>query len=403
MEEANLPLEGLKVIDCTTLLAGGMMTMLLADFGAEVIKVEHPKKGDSLRVFGQGPLKNGASSWWTVFSRNKKTITLDLSREEGKELFKRLIKDADILVENFRTGTFEKWGIGYNELKTINSRIIMVSITGFGQTGPYRNRTGFGTLAEAMSGYSHITGYADGPPTLPAFALADGVTALTGAYSLMFAVYHRDVKGTGEGQHIDLTLYEPLLTVLGPQITEYDQLGFIQQRLGSRIPYAAPRNIYRTNDGQWVAVSASSPAVAQRVFQAIGRAELIQDPRFKDNVSRVANVDELDKIVGSWIGEHSADEVIQKFEECGAAVGPIYDVSQLLGDRHVKARESIVEINDPGLGKIKMQNVMPKFSKTPGRIRHVGQHLGQDNHEVYIKKLGVNEAEFTRLRAEGII
>lgn len=398
----NLPLEGLKVVDIAVLFASPTISQNMGDFGADVIKVEHPKLGDSLRSLGAA--KNGIPLWWKITNRNKKCVTLDLGKPEGQEIFKRLIADADVLTENFRPGTMEKWGIGWEVLHAINPRLVFVRVSGFGQTGPYKDQPGFGTLAEAMSGFAHITGQPDGPPTLPGTGLADAVAGQFGTWSVMFALYERDHK-SGKGQYIDLSVLEPIFAMLGDQAITYDQLGAVQQRTGNRVPsIGAPRNIYKTGDGKWVALSANAPALAARVFAAIGQPELINDPRFKDNRARIANIDEVDAIVGGWIGARTAEEVLQQFATYECACMPVYSIADIFADPHFQAREAITTVQDPDLGPVKMQNVIPKLSRTPGKIRWPGPtRMGQHNGEIYCGKLGMSRERLAELKEKGII
>jgi len=398
----NLPLEGLKVVDIAVLFASPTISQNMGDFGAEVIKIEHPKLGDSLRSLGAA--KNGIPLWWKITNRNKKCVTLDLGKPEGQEIFKQLIADADVLTENFRPGTMEKWGIGWDVLHAINPRLVFVRVSGFGQTGPYKDKPGFGTLAEAMSGFAYITGQPEGPPTLPGTGLADAVAGQLGTWSVMFALYERDHK-SGKGQYIDLSVLEPLFTILGDQTIAYDQLGVVQQRTGNRVPsIGAPRNIYQTKDGRWLALSANAPAIATRVFAAIGQPELINDPRFKDNRARIAHIDEVDAIVGGWISKHTAEEALTKFDEYECACAPVYSVADIAADPHFRARETITTVQDPDLGPVKMQNVIPKLSRTPGKIRWPGPtRMGQHNEEIYSGKLGMSRERLAELKEKGII
>jgi formyl-CoA transferase len=398
----NLPLEGLKVVDIAVLFASPTISQNMGDFGAEVIKVEHPRLGDSLRTLGA--TKDGVPLWWKITNRNKKCITLDLGKPEAQEVFKQLIADADVLTENFRPGTLERWGLGWDVLHALNPRLILVRVSGFGQTGPYKEKPGFGTLAEAMSGFAHITGQPDGPPTLPGTGLADAVAGQFGTWAVMFALYERDHK-SGKGQVIDLSVLEPLFTMLGDQTITYDQLGTVQQRTGNRVPsIGAPRNIYQTKDGRWLALSANAPAIAARVFAAIGQPELINDPRFKDNRARIANIDEVDAIVGGWIGERTAAEVLKKFDEYECACAPVYSIADIVNDPHFQAREAITTIQDPELGPVKMQNVVPKLSRTPGQIRWPAPtHMGEHNEEIYCGKLGMSRERLAELKEKGVI
>lgn len=398
----SLPLEGLNVVDIAVLFAGPTISQNLGDFGADVIKVEHPELGDSLRSLGA--TKDGVPLWWKVTNRNKKCVTLDLSKPEGQTLLKELIADADVLTENFRPGTLEKWGLGWDVLHGVNPRLVMVRVSGFGQTGPYKDRPGFGTLAEAMSGFAHITGQPDGPPTLPGYGLADSMAGQFGTWAVMFALYERDHK-SGRGQMLDLSVMEPIFTTTGDQALAYDQLGVVQQRTGNRVPsIGAPRNVYRAKDGVWLALSANAPALAKRVFAAIGRPELNDDPRFADNRARIANIDEVDAIVGGWIAERRAAEVLATFDEYECACVPVYDIAGIFADPHVRARETITTVEDPELGPVRMQNVVPKFSRTPGRVRWPGPtDMGQHNREIYCGRLGLSDARLAELQAQGVI
>ncbi|MGE0854368.1 MAG: CaiB/BaiF CoA transferase family protein [Hyphomicrobiaceae bacterium] len=392
------PLEGLRVIDAASLFAGPVIASLLGDFGADVIKVEHPT-GDALRKTGY--MKDGVPLWWKVVGRNKRCITLDL--KQGGDIFKRLVAGADVLVENFRPGTLEKWGLGWDVLSALNPRLVMVRVTGFGQTGPYRKKPGFGTLAEAMSGFAHITGMPDGPPTLPPFGLADGIAAHYGTFAVMFALYERDAKRSGKGQFIDLSLYEPIFALLGYQPTLFDQLGIIQNRTGNRSINNAPRNSYRTKEGRWVALSASAPSIVERVLTLTGGANVAADPRFRTARGRVEHVEEIDAIVGGWIARHTLQEVLQAFEEYEGAIAPVYDIGQIFADPQFIARHDIVEVPDEELGRVKLQNAFPFMSRTPGEVRHAGPRLGAHNDEILGGDLGLDEAEIAELRRKGII
>src|ERR671929_1440130 len=344
----TLPLAGLRVLDAATLFAGPLAATFLGDYGADVIKIEHPN-GDPIRSHGY--TKNGVPLWWKMVGRNKRTITLNFSTSEGQALLCDLVKTADVMIENFRPGTLERWGLGPERLMAVNPRLILLRTTGFGQFGPYAKRPGFGTLAESMSGFAAITGEPDGPPTLPPFGLADGIAGLAGAIGLLLALYHRDARG-GQGQVIDLAIIEPILTILGSQPTVYDQLGIVQERWGNRSVNNAPRNTYRTRDGKWVAISTSALPIAERVMRLVGHPEVIDEPWFKSGAERAEHADELDAAVGGWIGQHDFDEVVRTFEEAEAAVAPIYDVTDILGVRQYQALQSIIEGPDEELGHV---------------------------------------------------
>jgi len=390
------PLSGLRVIDVSTVYAGPLTCQLLGDYGADVIKVEHPR-GDSMR--GHGRDKDGIPLWWKMVSRNKRCIGLYLGDPDGAEVFRRLVATADVVVESFRPGTLERWGLGFDNLREVNPRLVLVRISGFGQTGPYRERAGFGTLAEAMSGFAAITGEADGPPTLPPFGLADGIAGITGAAATMMALYSRDARG-GEGQEVDLAILEPLVTVLGPQPIVYDQLGEVQQRTGNRSVNNAPRNTYRTADAKWVAVSTSANSIAERVMKLVGHPELIDEPWFDTGAGRAQHAELLDGIVSEWVTQRTRDEVLDAFTEAGAAIAPVYDVADLMADPHVIERETITTVEDEDLGPVRMQNLPFRLSATPGEIRFTGRPLGADTDAILGDELGLDVAD---LRERGIV
>ncbi|MEU0658586.1 CoA transferase [Streptomyces lavendulocolor] len=392
------PLQGLRVLDLATLFAGPLAATMLGDFGADVIKVEHPRRPDPSR--GHGPAKNGVGLWWKLLGRNKRTITLDLSTPGGRATLLRLAATADVVVENFRPGTLEKWGLGWPELSAANERLVLARVTGFGQYGPYARRPGFGTLAEAMSGFAAITGEPDGPPTLPPFGLADSIAALATAYAVMTALQARAT--TGHGQVVDMAIIEPILMVLGPQPLWYDQLGYVQPRTGNRSRNNAPRNTYRTADGSWLAVSTSAQSVAERVMRLVGRPELIAEPWFAEGTTRAQHADVLDEAVGSWIARHTRDEAMAAFEKAEAAIAPIYDVRDVLADPQYQALDTVTEVADPDLGPVRMQNVLFRLSETPGSIRWTGRPHGADTDAV-LTDLGLTESEIARLRSEGAL
>ncbi|MGY1721475.1 CaiB/BaiF CoA transferase family protein [Blastococcus sp. SYSU DS0533] len=390
-------LAGLRVLDVSTLFAGPLAATMLGDFGAEVIKIEHPK-GDPVRYHGAS--KDGVGLWGKVVGRNKRGITLYLGSPEGQEVFKKLVATADVVIENFRPGTLERWGLGYDELSRINPGLVLVRVTGFGQFGPYSGRPGFGTLAEAMSGFAAITGEPDGPPTLPPFGLADGISALAGAFATMTALRARDT--TGRGQVVDLAIIEPILTLLGPQPTVYDAVGQVQPRTGNRSANNAPRNTYRTRDGRWVAISTSAQSIAERVMHLVGRPEFIDEPWFASGAERAQHADELDEAVGSWIAARDRDEVVRAFEEAQAAVAPIYDVRDVLADPQFQALGSLVRVPDPELGSVLMQNVIFRLSETPGAVVSAGPSIGQHTEEV-LGELGIDADEVAALRSKGAL
>jgi crotonobetainyl-CoA:carnitine CoA-transferase CaiB-like acyl-CoA transferase len=394
----NGPLAGYRVIDAATVYAGPLAATMLGDFGAEVIKVEHPM-GDSARTHGWR--KHGKGLWWKTLGRNKRTVTAKLSDPVGRDLFLDLVRTADVLIENFRPGVFEKWDLSPQTLHEINPGLIILRVTGFGQDGPYAQRRAFGTLIEAMSGLAHMTGDPDGPPTLPPFGLADGVSALAGAYATTMALLHRE-RG-GAGQVIDLSLLEPLLLILGPSPSVYDQLGEVPGRHGNRSPNNAPRNTYLTRDGRWVAVSTSSLSVAERVLTLVGHPEVTTEPWFSSAGERVEHADELDGYVASWIAERDEADVVSEFNRVGAALAPVYTVADLMNDPHVIERDVVTTVDDEDFGPLRMQNVMFRMSATPGGIDFTGRDLGADNEEVYVKELGHELDRIRALKDSGVL
>ncbi|WP_083459819.1 CaiB/BaiF CoA transferase family protein [Jiangella muralis] len=392
------PLAGLRVVDAATLFAGPIAAMHLGDMGADVVKVEHPRRPDPSR--GHGPAKDGQNLWWKTLGRNKQTMTLDLSHERGQEVFRRLAREADVVIENFRPDTLERWNLGYSTLAADNPGLILARVTGFGQVGPYRRRPGFGTLAEAMSGFAAMTGEPDGPPTLPPFGLADGITALATAFAVTSALHAR--ASSGRGQVVDLAIVEPMLSVLGPQLTRWDQLGTVQPRTGNRSANNAPRNTYRTSDGRWVAVSTSSQSIAERVMRLVGRPDVVDEPWFATGAGRASHVDELDEAVGAWVAARTRSEVVAEFEEAQAAVAPVYDASDIAADPQLDALGTVLRMPDDDLGEVAMQNVLFRLSETPGSVRWTGRAHGADTAAV-LGSLGYSAGDISSLRAEGVV
>jgi crotonobetainyl-CoA:carnitine CoA-transferase CaiB-like acyl-CoA transferase len=389
----------LRVLDVATMVAGPFGCQLLADFGADVVKIEHPRLGDSLRNHGR--IVGGKGLWWKVMARNKRCIALDLADPEGADVFLRLAAEADVVVEGFRPGTMERFGLGPDRLREVNPRLVLVRVSGFGQTGPYATRSGFGTLAEAMSGFAAMTGEADRPPVLPPFGLADGVAGITVAFATMLSLYHRDARG-GTGQIVDLSILEPLINVLGVQATVYSVCGEIPPRTGNRSSNNAPRNTYRTADGHWVAVSTSALSIAERVMRLVAHPEVIEEKWFGSGSGRAAHVDLLDEMVGGWIRERSRDEVIAAFTEANAAIAPVYDISDLMADEHVQERKIFMSVPDPDFGTLLMQNVIARLSESPGSVVSTGRDLGADTDEV-LGRLGLSEGTISALRERGAI
>jgi crotonobetainyl-CoA:carnitine CoA-transferase CaiB-like acyl-CoA transferase len=393
------PLSDIRVLDVSTVYAAPIAAMLLGDFGADVVKIEHPD-GDPARTHGCS--RDGHGLWWKVIARNKHTMTLNLATTQGQNLLRRLAADSDVLVENFRPGVLEKWGLGPDQLLDVNPSLVILRTTGFGQFGPYAARRAFGTLAEAMSGFAHQTGQEDGPPTLPPFGLADGVAGIAGALAVVMALYHRETVSE-RGQVIDISLLEPLIGILGPGPSAYDQLGVIAGRHGNRSPNNAPRNTYLTRDGRWVAISASATSVAKRVMRLVGRPDIADKPWFTSAGERVRRGELLDTAVSSWIRARDFDEVHAKFQEAGAALAPIYDVEQLVNDPQVIALDAITTVQDEDLGPLRMQNVMFRMRETPGRIRFAGRRLGQNTDELLTDRLGLTAEEIAKLRSDGVL
>jgi len=392
-------LSGVRVIDASTVLAGPLTAQILGDFGADVVKIEHPKAGDSFRY--HGAVVDGHGVWWKTVGRNKRTVGLYLGDPAGAEIFKCIVRVADVLVENFRPGTLEKWGLGPEVLHEINPRLVIARITGFGQSGPYASRAGFGTLAEAMSGFAAATGEPDGPPTLPPMGLADTLTGYAAVSAVMMALYHRDAV-SGRGQVIDLSLLEPMMTAVGPGPSVYSLTGQIPPRVGNRSVANAPRNTYRTADGRWVAISTSATAIAERVMCLVGRADVVSEPWFSSASGRVAHADLLDSAVAEWIAARLFDDVIAAFEAAEAAVAPVYTAADLCADPHVRSTGMITEVVDEHFGSMLMGNVLFRMSDTPGSIRFTGRELGADTDEV-LGELGIDAETISKLRDRGIL
>jgi crotonobetainyl-CoA:carnitine CoA-transferase CaiB-like acyl-CoA transferase len=391
-------LTGVKVLDVSTLFAGPLAATFLGDFGADVVKVEHPRKPDAAR--GHGPAKDGINLWWQTLGRNKSPITLNLSSVAGADLLLELVRDADVLIENFRPGTLERWGLSPEVLLERNPRLVIARVTAFGQFGPYSERPGFGSLAEAMSGFAALTGEPDGPPTLPPFGLADGVAALATAFAISIAL--RSAESTGRGQVVDMAIIEPILMLLGGQITAFDQLGVLQPRTGNRSVNNAPRNVYRTGDGDWVAVSTSAQSIAARVMTLVGRADVVDEPWFATGFGRAQHGDELDAAVSAWISERPTDDVIEAFERAEAAIARVNDVRGVMSDPQYRALDTVVSIDTPELGPVKMQNVLFRMSQTPGEVRWAGRAHGADTDAV-LGGMGLSDEQIRSLREEGVI
>jgi crotonobetainyl-CoA:carnitine CoA-transferase CaiB-like acyl-CoA transferase len=399
--EAPCPLDGIIVLDLSRLVAGNMLSLQLADFGAEVIKVEDPDKGDPLRAWRV----EGHSLFWKAYSRNKKSITLDLRKPRAKELLMGLVERANVLVENYRPGTLERMGLAPDTLHARNPRLVIVRVSGWGQTGPYAQKPGFGTLVEGMSGYAAKTGYPDRAPVLPPTALADMVAGLYGAYATMVAlreVETRSGQGGGNGQVIDLSLLEPVHSVIGADAAMYKAAGIVPRRQGSRSNITSPRNVYKTRDGRWISISASMQSMAERLYAAVGVPDMIKDPRFADNSARLAHAEEAERPVAEFIARHDCDECLAIFEKAEVTAAPIYDIDQFVADPHVQARQILVDVPDDEIGSVTIHNVIPRLSATPGALRRPAPKLGEHSAEV-LARLGIGADELGALRSEGIV
>ena len=388
---AARPLEGVRVVEMGSLLAGPFCGQLLADFGAEVIKIEPPGKGDPMRVWGRHK-KEGRTLWWPIIARNKKSVTLNLREAEGQELARRLIAEADVVVENFRPGTLEKWGLGYEKLQGINPGLVMVRVSGYGQTGPYRERAGFGSIGEAMGGIRHVTGFEDQAPPRTGVSLGDSLAATFGALGALTALYHRDAHG-GKGQVVDVGIYEAVLAMMESTIPEYVLAGNVRGRTGTVLPFVAPSNIYPTRDEDYVLIAGNADTVFARLAEAVGMPGWIQDKRYATHHARGENMQELDDKISLWTRERTVEEVLGKMAEAGVPAGKVFTAKDMVEDEHYAARENIVTVEDPEIGAFPMQNVVPRLSETPGRVRWTGPTLGQHNDEIYGEVLGLGEEE----------
>jgi crotonobetainyl-CoA:carnitine CoA-transferase CaiB-like acyl-CoA transferase len=391
------PLHGVRVLDFSRLVAGNMLSLQLADFGAEVVKVEAPGRGDTLRDWREG----GISVHWKVYARNKKSITLDLKAPEAPGMILDLVEHFDVMIESFRYRYLERLGVGFDRLAARNPKLVLVRVSGFGQAGPYARRPGFGTLVEAMSGFAARNGFDDREPVLPPLALADMAAGLYGAMATVIAVRNVEVNG-GRGQVIDLSLLDSVFSILGPEAAIHKLSGKIRKRVGSASETTSPRNVYATKDGGWVAISASTQAMTERLFAAIGRADLNENPAFNANTERIKRRHEVDAIVGGWINERTLAENIAFFEEAGVTAAPVYDVAQFLGDPHVQERGIVVEVPDDEMGKIPMHGIVPRLSETPGRFRLPAPKVGEHNDEIYTR-IGYSAERLAELRARAVI
>jgi crotonobetainyl-CoA:carnitine CoA-transferase CaiB-like acyl-CoA transferase len=395
--DAAAPLDGVRILDLSRLVAGNALTHVLADFGAEVVKVERPGQGDDLRNWRV----EGVSIHWKVYARNKKSITVNMRSERGRAILLDLVKTSQMLVENFLPGTLEQWELGPEVLHAVNPKLVVVRISGWGQSGPDRSVPGFGSLVEARSGFAAMNGFADRPPVLPPLALADMVAGLYGAVAALVALRHCEVD-QGKGQVVDLPLFDPLLSILGPQAALYELTGELPERLGSRSNLTAPRNSYRCRDGQFVALSASMQSMYERLMRTIGRPELIEDNRFLTNADRVQNNDQLDRVVAQFIESHDQYDVLQIFRDAGVTVGPVHDTLGMLNDPLVKENKVMVRLPDEEIDSVVMHNVAARLSETPGLIRSPAPTLGEHNSEI-LGDIGIDETELSTLGEQGVI
>jgi formyl-CoA transferase len=394
----NGPLSDLRVLEMGVLLAGPFCGQLLGDFGAEVIKIEQPGTGDPMREWGQEKA-HGKSLWWPVVARNKKSVTLNLREPEGQEIVRRLVKDTDILIENFRPGTMERWKLGYEELAAINPRLIMIRVTGFGQTGPYSSQAGYGSIGEAMGGLRYVVGYSDRPPSRVGISIGDALAATFGAVGGLCALHAREA--TGRGQLVDSAIYEAVLAMMESLIPEYQIAGYIRERSGSVLPNVAPSNVYPTRDGEYL-IAANQDTVFKRLAEAMHRPDLAEDDRFSSHSARGRHQEVLDELIGEWTATLTSTELRDILNKHGVPNGKIFTAPDMLEDEHFKAREAIVSLMHSTLGELKMQNVVPKLSETPGRVKWCGPELGEHNNEILGEMLGLDEARLEELKARGI-
>lgn len=399
-EVQTLPLDDVRVIELGSLLAGPFCGQLLGDFGAEVIKVEDPGLGDPMRQWGREK-SHGLSLWWPVVARNKKSITANLRTPEGQQIVRELVANADVLLENFRPGTIERWGLSPDELWKINPKLVITRVTGFGQTGPYAKRAGFGSIGEAMGGIRYITGAPDSPPARAGVSLGDSLAATFAALGTLVALHQ--VGRTGKGQVVDSAIYEAVLALMESMLPEWQVASYQRERSGTTLPNVSPSNVYPTADGEMILIAANQDAVYGRLTEVMGRPELLTDPRFKGHAERGHHMEELDTIIAKWTSAYEADALLESLHEKGVPAGRIFRAKDMFSDPHFAAREAIVRLTHPQIGEFAMHNVFPRLSETPGKVRHVGPELGENNEEIYKGLLGMDDAKITSLHSAGVI
>ena len=395
------PLAGVRVIECGVLLAGPFCARLLADFGAEVIKIEPPHEGDPMRTTGQA-LEDGKSLWWPSIARNKKCITLNLRVPEGQELLRKLVAQADVVIENFRPGTFEGWGLGSDVLRQLNPGLVFTRVSGYGQTGPYRQKPGFAAVAEAFGGLRHLVGFPDRPPCRVGISLGDSLAGLFAALGTLMALYHRDVNG-GHGQVVDTALYESVFAVLEGMLTEYDRTGFVRARTGTLLPGFAPSNLYPCRGGQWIVIAANTDGLFRRLCALMGQEGLTSDPRFTPQIVRVQNRETIDEIIAAWTANQDLSTLLARLEEATIPAGPVHTIADIVEDPHFQTRDMFLTLHDRLLGALRMPGIVPKLSETPGEARFVGPELGEHNYEIYGNLLGLSAKEIAGLSERGVL
>jgi len=399
MSDKPLPLKGLKVIELGTLIAGPFAGKLLAEFGAEVIKIETPGDGDPLRSWRK--LHKGTSLWWYLQARNKKSVTVDLKAKEGQEIVRRLARNADIVIENFRPGTMEKWNLGWDTLSVLNPGLIMVRVSGYGQSGPYRDRTGFGAIGESMGGLRYVTGDPGRPPARVGISLGDALAAMYGVIGALTAVYHRKVNG-GKGQYVDVALYEAVFSMMESMLPEYAMTGFIRERSGGALPGIAPSNTYLCRDGKYVVIGANNDSIFKRLMITMERRDLADDPGLANNTGRAQRAEALDQAIGAWTAKYDLDSVLIKLEAAQVPSGKIYNIQDIVEDVHYRARDMIQEFALKGGEKIALPGIVPKLSETPGDTRWLGPELGAHTAEV-LTQIGYDAAQQAELKQRGVI